>query len=116
MGKVLHQEKSGATTGDSSQKQWTTGSAKTLMSHIEAYCYGDGSVEGRLVNNKAHLYPQNSTLGLLVIERHESLPDDESYSLFHEHPSKRISKRVGLIMDLVGSSGQVGFGTGHLGE
>ena len=72
--------------------------------------------EGKLANNKAHLYPQNSTLGLLVIERYSSLQmaDDRSYSLFHEHPSKCISKCVGLIMDLVSSSGQVRFGTRHL--
>ena len=84
------------------------------MSYIEAYCYGYGSVEGKLVNNKAHLYPQNSTFGLPILEI--LVPaDDDSYSLFHEHPSKRISKCVGLIMDLIGGSGQVRFGTRHLG-
>lgn len=40
------------------------------MSRMELIVVGK---EEKSVNNKAHLYPQNSTFGLLIIERYSSV-------------------------------------------
>jgi hypothetical protein len=76
-----------------------------------------GGVKGRgikEVNNKTHLYPQNSTFGLGTIKPYR-VKERRLRILFHEHPSKCVAKGVSLIVDLIGCSRQVGLCTWHLG-
>ena len=69
----------------------------------------------KAMNNKTHLYPQNSTFGLGTIKPGLRVKKRKLRILFHEHPSKRVAEGVSLVVNLIGCSRQVGLCTWHLG-